>query len=229
VCVLGSAALADLPVRRQSQDAGVSTEVTSTSVKEVADAGAAGLPSTGVKSGPFGIQMGMSINELEQFGKVTKTEIQGGTVYVLEKPPKTHPDFERFSVMATPATGVCRIVAGGRNVETNVYGNGLRARFDAVQDGLKGKYGEQRLFDFLQGGSIWREANEWMRALRKKERVLQAIWLEKNGATLTDNLSGVLLDAIADSDNAGHLVLTYEFKNVDACRKTATATVNDAL
>ncbi len=173
--------------------------------------------------------MGMAINELEQFGKVTKTEIQGGTVFLLEKPPKTHPDFERFSVMATQASGVCRVLAVGRSVDTNVYGNGLRARFDAVRDGLKGKYGEHKLFDFLQAGSIWREANEWMRALRKKERMLEAIWLEQNGATLTDELHGVSLEAVADSDNTGHLVLSYEFKNADACRKVAAANVNDAL
>jgi hypothetical protein len=66
-------------------------------------------------------------------------------------------------------------------------------------------------------------------ALLKKERILPAFWLEKEGFTLRDNLEGVEIEAHALSSEKGYTVLKYQFQNFQECIKELNATEDDAL
>jgi hypothetical protein len=70
--------------------------------------------------------------------------------------------------------------------------------------------------DFLRSGSIWREPEDWMMGLTKKERTLATWWvaLSRNGqnVSLPHQITGILLDTTGLGPSKGCLFLSYEFQ-----------------
>jgi hypothetical protein len=113
----------------------------------------------------------------------------------------------------SPKQGLCKVGATGLTVDTGSGGSDLRMVFERIAGRLATKYGDpEHSFDFLQAGSIWREPNEWMMALKLKERVLANSWTGSDGVV-------ILLQANALSSNKGWVSLSYEFPNFRACTK----------
>ena len=75
-------------------------------------------------------------------------------------------------------------------------------------------YGEYEEADFLLRGSIWDEPEDWMMALRRNERQLQAVW---EGQAMSNSVASVILGASALSTSDGYLVLQYSFENEELC------------
>ncbi len=77
----------------------------------------------------------------------------------------------------------------------------------------------------LKQGSIWREPNEWMASLLRKERNLVSFWMKN----LPDGMTAITLTTHAISRNKGVLSLQTEFKNRDQCKKVINQTDNNSL
>jgi hypothetical protein len=151
-------------------------------------------------------------------------------VYKAERVPLPHSDFESYILHVTPRQGLCKINAVGEDVDTSVYGVELRRAFDEIVAALNAKYGEGDRLDKLAPQSIWNEANEWMMALKKKERILMAIWpKDSGGAALPDNVKTIGLEALALSTDKGYLRLVYEFANLEKCIAEVNAVNNAGL
>ncbi|TVQ98050.1 MAG: hypothetical protein EA399_11535 [Desulfovibrionales bacterium] len=166
------------------------------------------LSGPALADGPFGLRMGMSLDEVG----ASPEEVRHG-LYKFTSVPRPHSGFEAYILKFAPSTGLCWIKAVGVNIQDNAYGTALRSGFSTLKEQLSTVYGQPRDMDFLMPGSIWDEPREYMMALLRKERVLGAIW-DLDGER---NLRQVGLIASALRRDVGYLSLEYSFTNKDAC------------
>ena len=164
-------------------------------------------------AGPFSLRKGMTIKELKQHGALVSDETPG--FYHSRQLKNGHNSFESYTLIVSPTIGLCKIIAVGKNIESNSSGAQIREVFDFLKEPLVAKYGSPSdNFDFLAVGSIWNDRGDWMMSLVKKERHLATFWTSEN---LPDNLKNIGLNAHALSPSTGYLKLTYEFDNAEAC------------
>jgi hypothetical protein len=163
-------------------------------------------------AGPFGIEQGMKKEQLKDLKETKPFQFS-------ISPPKPHPRFELYNVKIHPKTGVCFLLAAGVTISTSVYGTELKGEFEEIRGQLSKIYGNSDTYDQLSYGSIWNEPKDWMMALRKKERGLQASWNNKSNAKMKDGITEILLSTIAPRTDKGYLVLQYEFSNTEKCRE----------
>jgi hypothetical protein len=167
--------------------------------------------------GPFGFRKGMTREEairLVGAAAVNMTESTGDWLEV-STAPNPHPGFESYTLGFSPTQGLVKIIATGRNIQSNGFGAEIREAFERVRDALTAAYGKPDLDNFLLSGSIWNEPQDWTMGLRKKERVLAAYWLVSKGTLDVNNpgcITGIKLEAVALSSEVGYLDLNYEFQ-----------------
>jgi hypothetical protein len=160
---------------------------------------------------PFGIRMGLKKEQLH-----VKKELAPLTFGLVDV-PKPHPDFETYVVEISPNSGVCFVKAISKDVVTSVYGTELKIKFGELRSQIETVYGKSNLMEMLRSGSIWRESNEYMMGLLKKERILAASWESKSGASMKAGLAQAFLGASALSQEKGYFSLEYYFDNQSQC------------
>jgi hypothetical protein len=173
----------------------------------------AALLHAAASAGPLGLDMGAKLDDLQSKSTLVAT---APYQYKTSKLPSGHPDFNDYRFVITPQHGLCRITAWTPPITSSVYGTELLSVFDRLHAALTTKYGAGKRYDFLKTGSMWKELNEWMTALLKKERNLAAFWT-KQDLPLPDNIEGIKLEAVAGSNSAGMISLSYEFTNGSEC------------
>lgn len=185
----------------------------------------AGVLTSGIAfAGPFGLRMGMSINDID-----AKARSAAPGIYSTTQVPKPHSAFENYGVKVAPKSGLCWVKAVGKDISTSAYGMELKAAFKEMETKLAKVYGKPEVIDFLMPESIWDSPNDFMMSLIKKERHLLAVWEEGKGAKLSENLVQVGLMANASGGNKGYLSIEYSFSNKDACDKEIASQEDDAL
>lgn len=115
------------------------------------------------------------------------------------------------------------------DISTSVYGLELKSTFYTMSEKLEKIYGKGETTDLLMPGSIWHEPNEFMTALRKKERVLMAVWEKSGDEEFKADLVRVALFASPNGRGKGYISLEYSFKNKDECDKEIASQEDDAL
>ncbi|MCX9112224.1 hypothetical protein OKS80_04820 [Aeromonas veronii] len=161
--------------------------------------------------GPFGLAMGMT----KEMFKGHLTPVSAG-VYVLDTPPKAHPQFEQYVVKISDKTGLCWIKGVGKDIPTNGHGIQLKSEFDDFEKKLDERYGSHKRTDFLVSGSLWDDPQYWMRGLQKEDRYLYSVW-GRGKKPLPNELSEIGLFAGATSGDNGYLALEYSFTNKKSC------------
>jgi hypothetical protein len=114
----------------------------------------------------------------------------------------------------SPTKGLLKIVAVGKNVDTNNAGEQLKEAFHKLQSALGETYGEAKTYDHLAAGSIWNEPRDWMMGMVKKDRELFSMW-DQDGKSQDNHLSAVVLEANALNSETGYLRIIYEFVGWD--------------
>jgi len=175
--------------------------------------------------GPFGVNSETNIAKIETC-ELSKEKL---TVYSCSHLPKDHDTFKDFIVFYAEGIGVCKIIAVSKVIDTNVYGAGLKNEVDIVSKQISEKYGTFRKFDFLMAGSIWREPNEWMRSLIKKERYYSYYWSKETKFKQQHNISSITMDAVALDQNNGTIALTFEFENFNKCKEIENKKAKNAF
>jgi len=158
---------------------------------------------------PFGIKMGMTLDDLIAMGCNPKPR-DGLPHWYDITPPQTHPSFESYSVQISKNYGVFAIVAFSKPTKTSVYGEAIKDEFDKIKNQISISYGQSKDYDLVKTGSIWDEPKDWMMALLKEERILDAFWAPEYGSILPDDISSVSLHAGAPNISTGWLALRYE-------------------
>lgn len=169
--------------------------------------------------GPFGLEAGLSKKNIEDMtGEDLKPVVNSTNLYTSESLPKQNADFEAYGLLISPKAGLCQIRAIGKNVDTDSYGIALKSKYEELSDSLSSIYGKADKNDFLLPGSIWKEPQDWMMALNKKERFLSAEWKGTKGAPLKNNLRSVSVEVRANGSSKGYIFLQYDFSNSDICK-----------
>lgn len=130
--------------------------------------------------GPFGLQMGLTKQNVEDMTGVTLTAIPNSlNIYTTEVVPKTYNAFETYILLISPKVGLCRIRALSGDINTDSYGLALKSKVKDIAESLTANYGKGKATDVLLPGSLWKEPGDWMIGLLKKERYFGFDWEEK--------------------------------------------------
>jgi len=200
---------------------------------------AAVFAATPVLAGPFGLSQGLPLEEIRKAG--TFVAAQTDYTYEAKRLAQGTPDFDSYSVLATPKQGLCRIVAFSGDLYTDGYGRQLKTRFHELTSALAGKYGTPRVsldisktidlsrnFGFWNLGGIGIDDSDWMDALLLRKRQLSAEWQGDTGfgdpvgmagsaGGLPDSLASIALEGRARSASSAYLRLEYRFRNYGEC------------
>lgn len=168
---------------------------------------------TSVYAGPFGIEMGMKIKDIDKNAK----KIENGMYKV--SVPKPHKAFDTYILTTCPSGEIYSIQAFTKEIKTNVFGEAIKTKFNLLEKRLNKVYGKSIRFDYLREGSIWRKDKDWMRALRQGDRTLVTFWSKNEGSKLTNNIAGIELEAVATGPFNGLVTLNYHFDNAEKCIK----------
>lgn len=170
------------------------------------------------KGGPFGLYMGMSLEELNSnYDEVAPNTYQISTV------PQPHSAFEQYLIKVSPKHGLFWIKAIGKTIVTSRHGIELKLDFQKIVEKLSGTYGKGEISDFLLPGSIWNEPEDFMMGLVNKERTLLSIW-ENHG--MKNNLKTIGVIGSAIDGNSGYISLEYYFEN-DAIAEQELSEIED--
>lgn len=155
--------------------------------------------------GPFGLEKGMKLHQIDKKAKKISEN------YYEVNVPKPNSDFESYKVIVDPKLGLLKVVAIGKTVRANDFGDQLRNEFERYENKLIISYGKNKKFDFLKAESIWDDSRYFMMGLYKEERYLSAYWSEEYGSTLKDSINIISLQADALNTSEGYLRLGYQF------------------
>ncbi|SCY36580.1 hypothetical protein [Thiohalorhabdus denitrificans] len=159
-------------------------------------------------SGPFGIEMGMSID------KLNTADMKSQGMIDLENPPKPHPKLKHYTVMHTKETGVCLVNALTGLVRNDKYGKDIKRLFKKLKGQLEGKYGDFEDLQYMDPDGLWDERDEWMMSINKGERQY---------ASIKENLKGDIeyidMQVLASGPSAGAIKIMYKFSNFEECDK----------
>ena len=171
------------------------------------------LPSQSFSEDIFGLKRGMRIGQIRKLGfsSITQPDITRRDIYIAQKPKKPR-DVFAAAFIVPPDIGLLR-VRFIWYIQTNMFGDTLKDKFNDLHNVLAKKYGKGIKDDSLRPGSIWEDPRYWMMGLLQRERKLA--WY----SLLTDNnkynLEGVYLETEASTQREARLSLTYDFKGCE--------------
>lgn len=174
-----------------------------------------GLISTFIFAAPFGLKMGMTIDEIAEQCEEEPSFVKDD-IYLI-KPLKKHPLFEYYAVYVNAKTGLYQIRAISLPIASNKFGTELKDSFNNVKDRIAKTYGKPKIIDRYNNtaNSYYQKDEYWFYALREGSRELSAAW--GYNSSLADNLDTVALEcSVTDGfyEGTGQLILYYYFNNI---------------
>lgn len=161
-----------------------------------------------LSAGPFGINMGDSLQVLQE-GGLNPTPFKDLTNYYYVSPKSTHPEFESYFVRLDEEEGVFFIKAIGKDIHDNGYGSTVKGRFSDLRAGIGKTYGTSKIIDIFLPSSIWKDLDDWLMSIRQGDRFYAAHWESKNAEPLQGDIKEIYLAVEALSSTKGYLVLEY--------------------
>lgn len=173
-------------------------------------------------AGPFGVDEGMSASSLPEATEFSRW------MYSF-KPEKAHRLFAEHFVSATPQHGVCLVGAVGHPQQNDRFGEKVRNLFLDIRAQLTAIYGPPtKEVDILKPGSIYRDPNDWVAAVKHNERLYEAVWGNET-TVLKDKIVQIWLRVDARLHDESKLFIRYTFSNIAGCRKENTEAEKGAL
>ncbi len=176
-------------------------------------------------AGPFGLEMGMSFDDITKAcGGIRPERLENDDRYLVS-PTKSHPDFEHYLVWVDDAKGLYRIRAISKEINTSKYGTELKSFFHEMNERLSKTYGKPQIYDEVKKGAldIYKKDEWWMMALSDGSRILESVW-ERGSGTVKMSKDLDYVDLYADttkySFDKGYLGLEYGFINREEIKKS---------
>ncbi len=166
---------------------------------------------------PFGLKMGMTIEEIAEQCEDDPVFIEND-VYLV-KPTKNHPVFTFYAVYVSEKVGLYQIRAISDEIKTNKYGTELQNAFNNVKDRISKTYGKPKINNNIDRNlyDLYQKDEYWFYTLREGSRELSAIWGKSSPLADDLNLVGLQCSAVNGYlDGTGQLVLYYYFSNSDS-------------
>jgi len=173
------------------------------------------------RSGPFGFNMGQSIEGL------SLEKLEKASFYIASSPPKSHPDIETVVIEAYPETGICQIRGVGRDISNDGDGLQVRQQVKDLAGALETKYGSRRLVNRCSGGDIQCRNDFWMMTLNDGERFYGYHWDKAKLADKPGTMGEITVAAAASNINDSYPIVEYHSAKVRECekaRKSVSAT-----
>ena len=164
-------------------------------------------------SGPFGIDFGMSLEQIRQISRTTPENI-GDDWYIIT-PPNTHELFEAYAVQIHPTYGVYFIKAISRNISTNGHGTELIGRFNNLVSSIERTYGNYLKRDRLNPESIFDESQYFMYTLSRGDRELIVFWNRDEGSRMPEDILEIIVYAEAETSSRGNIFIEYYSMNYE--------------
>jgi len=163
--------------------------------------------------GPFGIDFGMSLEQIRQISKTTPENIDDDW-YVIT-PPNTHELFETYIVQIHPTYGVYFIKAISRDISTNGHGTELIGRFNNLVSNIERTYGNYFRKDKLNPESIFTDSQYFMYTLSRGDRELIVFWDRDEGSRLPKDILAIIVYAEAETSVRGNIAIEYYSMNYE--------------
>ena len=158
--------------------------------------------------GPFGIEFGMSLEQVKEICKSTPENIENN--WYIITPPNTNELFETYVVQIHPTYGVYFIKAISKDISSNAQGTMLKTKFNNLVSSIEKAYGKFKKDDSAVRGSFWGDKEDYyMYALSRDERKLIAYWEKMNGSRLPPEILLIIVAAKASNSSTGYLILEY--------------------
>lgn len=127
-----------------------------------------------VFAGPFGLSMGMSLEEIA--AECTDEPKYIADDRYLIQPTKSHPLFENYIAWVSETNGLYYIKGISREIKTTGYGTEARQEFAKLISPLERKYGKFKRIDTVQKDTLWQDDRDWMSAIAHGARTYEAHW-----------------------------------------------------
>ena len=170
--------------------------------------------------GPFGLDAGLTKKNIEDMiGQTLDVSETSTNLYFSKNIPKANSNFESYALVISPSVGLCQIRAIGKTINTDSYGIELKSVFEDLKSSLDSIYGKGKKEDFLYPGSIWKEPQDWMMGLYKKERIYLTEWKSGKDAMNKNRLSYIGMGIRPLNAASGYILLEYLFNNDRICQE----------
>lgn len=126
-------------------------------------------------SGPFGLDIGMTYEEVKAACNGSEPEYISDDRYFV-RPKKSHPLFEKYIVWINKDYGLYYIKAISYDIHTSNYGTEVKNRFIDILNPLESKYGNFKKIDTVDKDYTLNEEQYWMSALKDGARTYSASW-----------------------------------------------------
>ena len=166
---------------------------------------------------PFGFDVTVSPTEYDYCSS------DGKGFYTCTSAPKPHPEFESYALLfvdpgvSSPHRGICKLIATGKRIEADYYGQITTEKLEDIKEQLKKKYGNpSQEFNRLMPGAVAQGAQYWMREIYQKKRVYEYFWFRN---PKVGSVSALSLVAKAVSDSDAIVILGFEYNYLNGCPK----------
>ena len=189
---------------------------------------------------PFGLPL--EAGPLQGIKLGDPSETIGGILsqYRVDNPPNPHPLFAYYLLSVHDELGIFRIDGMGKINKNDKYGQAVRGDFDRVVKSLDGKYGANlkhivnksvsgdlsriaQTFDYLKPSSIWKDDDDFLRALQDGDRLL----VKSYSLEGYDPLSKITVEAKALSRSESYLTVMYQATSYGRILKEAQSAQDD--
>lgn len=169
---------------------------------------------------PFGLEMGMTLSEVQAACGGNRPErIENDDRYII-KPEKSHSTFKFYLAWINDEHGLYRIRSVSEEIKTDNYGKNVQNAFYTFERRLEAVYGMPEITDkIIDKKSYYQDEGDWSRSLRYGARELSAVWEEsEKGTKMKDDLVFVALYVKSKNSYSDefYLFLDYEFSNAIA-------------
>ncbi|MBR6297364.1 MAG: hypothetical protein IKR40_12895 [Treponema sp.] len=165
---------------------------------------------------PFGLRMGMNLEEISQACGGQRPKNVKDDCYKIS-PEKNHPLFEEYYAYVDDVEGLYYIKAVSSRITSNRYGAELKEKFYEISNRIAKTYGTPEIADEILDSSDYfaSQDNGWLAAITNGSRILAVIW--QTESPMKDNLEYVYLYVTAeDFRDRGWVNLEYRFTNAYA-------------
>ena len=177
--------------------------------------------------GPFGLKMGLNQSQAGELISNLKPKADYSKWSSAFTVPVPHAYFESYLLQFSDKSGLCAIVGIGKDIQSGSTGADIRSQFDSLDEALTSKYGTGKKYDF--SSERYDSPEFWMLHMLQKNRTLAKSWDKESKATLSNNISSVLMQAHARDINTGLVYVRYEFDNIGDCDTEEKAKKNEGL
>ncbi|WP_295800115.1 hypothetical protein [uncultured Treponema sp.] len=172
-----------------------------------------------VFAGPFGLDMGMTIEDVTKACGGNEPEYISDDRYYIQ-PVKSHPLFEGYVVWISETEGLYYIKGISREIRTNDYGTEVKQEFAKLLSPLERKYGKFEIVDEIVSDDVLPyklKQDSWMLTIAEGSRICEAHWstdednFEKFDELITISI-GVKTEATYITSKA-YIWIEYGFAN----------------